>query len=484
MKEVKKRASELDRIAMHWLLQELDEDDMDTFLSGLPEYIHSPLTNKGLVVENLIEEGVPGRIREHMTTCLRSVELSQEESMSRASDCISSLRLICETAANSGIRQSGLGRNDIRAILEYLRPIPYDSSTTLRALCVRCLVIREFLIPFVNLDAEEILTKTFPNYLMPIHRVIRVWKTEEIAQWSQPELNDTLTAPTNYPLLEDKNMWKDVVYDGPLVNLAVLACGLLSHTIEGKLGDVNLDMAWKTLETLLKSLGLAQIRASALARARFEEVLLKARAENSRYGRGRAQITTLLNTLDIVNSGLRLVEVFAYTPGPLLPPRQMEAIFGPEQLRNSELLETFAVYLPELVNASTPEASQKFVELLILEDKLWEQLHFSLSRCLDPKGSFPDKLRIIMAFFDIFDVAFEVLKESSTIDWRSPDLDLLYRYLLEFKMNIAPSMFIGIGLRAVTVHDGCTAGLYGRRNRTVQAPKRTANGRTIYGPAP
>jgi hypothetical protein len=34
MREIQKRASELDRSAMHWLLQELDEDDMDTFLSG------------------------------------------------------------------------------------------------------------------------------------------------------------------------------------------------------------------------------------------------------------------------------------------------------------------------------------------------------------------------------------------------------------------------------------------------------------------
>ena len=50
MREIKKRASELDRSAMHWLLQELDEDDMDTFLSGLPGYLHSPLTDKKLVV--------------------------------------------------------------------------------------------------------------------------------------------------------------------------------------------------------------------------------------------------------------------------------------------------------------------------------------------------------------------------------------------------------------------------------------------------
>jgi hypothetical protein len=45
MREIRKRASELDRSAMHWLLQELDEDDMDTFLGGFPGYLHLPLTN-------------------------------------------------------------------------------------------------------------------------------------------------------------------------------------------------------------------------------------------------------------------------------------------------------------------------------------------------------------------------------------------------------------------------------------------------------
>jgi hypothetical protein len=35
-REIEKRASELDRSSMNWLLRELDEDDMHTFLSGLP----------------------------------------------------------------------------------------------------------------------------------------------------------------------------------------------------------------------------------------------------------------------------------------------------------------------------------------------------------------------------------------------------------------------------------------------------------------
>jgi hypothetical protein len=72
------------------------------------------------------------------------------------------------------------------------------------------------------------------------------------------------------------------------------------------------------------------------------------------------------------------------------------------------------------------------MECLILEDKLWEQLHVSLLKCFSPKVLFPDKLRILIPFFDIFDVAFDVLKESTFIDWRSTDLDLLFGHLEEF----------------------------------------------------
>ncbi|KAN0115987.1 hypothetical protein V8E52_006293 [Russula decolorans] len=72
MTEIKKRASELGRSAMHWLLQELDEDDMDAFLSGLPGYIHSPLTDAKLVVEGLREDGLPRRIRNRITICVTS----------------------------------------------------------------------------------------------------------------------------------------------------------------------------------------------------------------------------------------------------------------------------------------------------------------------------------------------------------------------------------------------------------------------------
>jgi hypothetical protein len=157
MKEINKRASELDRSAMYWLLEELDEDDMDTFLSGLPGYLHSPLTiDKKLVVEGLMKDGVPGRIREHITTCWGSVELSHEESMSRASACTRLISETAEIATNTAVRRYRLENDDIQAIMEYLETFwYYESSTALHVSCIRSLVIREFLIPLADLDAEE-----------------------------------------------------------------------------------------------------------------------------------------------------------------------------------------------------------------------------------------------------------------------------------------------------------------------------------------
>jgi hypothetical protein len=113
-----------------------------------------------------------------------------------------------------------------------------------------------------------------------VHKVSSVWKTTEISQWSH--ITRTLTT-TSHPLPSDSEHVQQDVYDGPLINLAVLAYAILSRADEG---DVNFDMAWKTLEALLNSLGLAQVQASPLARGRFEEVLHKARDGVSEYDGG------------------------------------------------------------------------------------------------------------------------------------------------------------------------------------------------------
>jgi hypothetical protein len=50
-------------------------------------------------------------------------------------------------------------------------------------------------------------------------------------------------------------------------------------------------------------------------------------------------------------------------------------------------------------------------------------------------------LRIVVAFFDVLDVAFEVLNDSANIDWQSPDLCRLSLYISDFGMTDAPGGF-------------------------------------------
>ena len=58
--KLRRQAPKFDQSAMNWLLQKLD-DDMNTFLSGLPGYILSLLTDPDpeLVVEVLMDYKVP-----------------------------------------------------------------------------------------------------------------------------------------------------------------------------------------------------------------------------------------------------------------------------------------------------------------------------------------------------------------------------------------------------------------------------------------
>jgi hypothetical protein len=426
--EIKRQAPKLDQSAMHWLLQQLDEDEMDTFLGGLPGYILSPLTDTKLVVEGLMEAKVPKRIANHLKLCVTSLEHSHREHMSRASTYIKSLHLISQSAPSPTTGQASEGYT-IQAIIKDLGSLCdfSNASTALRAFCVRSLVIGEFLVPFASVDAEKQLAKEFPDYLKPLYGVIHVYTTTEIAQWSSltPQV-------TSDQLPNGREMWTRVLYDGPLINLAVLAHGVLSCANDDE-GD--LEVAWKTFKTLLQMLGLSQVRASSQVRERFTDVHSNVRERVNSHEGGRTQIIPLLDIFNNVLSGLRLVEVLKRAPN--LPPRQIQAIFGQEQLRNSELLEVFAAHLPQHIEEVRPRMSKDFMELLVLEDKLWEQLHVSLLQRFHRQDPFHETFRTVTAIFDILDVAFVNLKDSSNIDWQSPVFHPLFGYLIEFERTMA-----------------------------------------------
>ena len=69
-------------------------------------------------------------------------------------------------------------------------------------------------------------------------------------------------------LREPINSCADVLYNGPLINLAVLAHAVFERASE----EVVLNIAWMTFGTLLKALRLAKLRVSAREHARFDEV--------------------------------------------------------------------------------------------------------------------------------------------------------------------------------------------------------------------
>ena len=175
--EIKRQAPKLDQSAMYWLLQQLDEDDMDTFLSGLPGYILSPppLTDTKLVVEGLVEAEVPKRIANHLKLCVTSLEHSHRGHMSRASTCIRSLHLISQSAPSTITTQPDPEGYSIQETMKDLgSPCGFpNSSTALRAFCIRSLVIRELLVPFASLDTEELLAEEFSDYLKPLYGFLR-----------------------------------------------------------------------------------------------------------------------------------------------------------------------------------------------------------------------------------------------------------------------------------------------------------------------
>ena len=98
VKEAKKEAAQLDSRAMDWLFTEDDfsDIDMDKFLEGLPGYIHSRITEvaKEDLPEVLTAPHILERIREHLLTCVRATNLSEEARVKRVSTCVESLRVI------------------------------------------------------------------------------------------------------------------------------------------------------------------------------------------------------------------------------------------------------------------------------------------------------------------------------------------------------------------------------------------------------
>ena len=88
---------DLDPYALKWLFTDDDfsDTDMDTFLEGLPRYIHSHLHSSITITkelsEALTEAYILQRIKEHLLTCVTTTGLSEQARIQRVSTCVEAL---------------------------------------------------------------------------------------------------------------------------------------------------------------------------------------------------------------------------------------------------------------------------------------------------------------------------------------------------------------------------------------------------------
>ena len=94
--EAERKAEELEPYAMKWLFTENDfsDKDMDTFLEGLPGYMSSHHTKTRQMDKYLTKDYIIKRIKTHIMTCVTSLELSEEATITRVRCCVNSFRLI------------------------------------------------------------------------------------------------------------------------------------------------------------------------------------------------------------------------------------------------------------------------------------------------------------------------------------------------------------------------------------------------------
>ncbi|KAI0260600.1 hypothetical protein BC834DRAFT_537708 [Gloeopeniophorella convolvens] len=254
----------LDSSVLHWLLQELDERGMDAFLEGLPGYVTSPLADARRLVKGLSADKILLRIREHFTTCVTSSELSPPACISRTRVCISSLHLLSGSMDTSS-EQGGLDSVYTESILDHLQSLCNikDQEVSLRAACVRSLVLQGFWTPFTPSTYGNIPTEPFPDYLVPVYKFLLPRIELPSFQWES--LGGTRMGSLQVPQLDNQvnqAFWTRVLHDGPLINLSILANIVISQVQEG---GVDFTMCWDTFDVLVESCGSSTIRASDLA---------------------------------------------------------------------------------------------------------------------------------------------------------------------------------------------------------------------------
>ncbi|KAI9440907.1 hypothetical protein H4582DRAFT_2074701 [Lactarius indigo] len=400
-------AEHLDPCAMEWLFTDNDfsDTDMDRFLLGLPGYIHSDFTVAEALPKVLTAPYILRRTREHLLACASATELSEETRLKRVSACVESLWAIFQHQTNAEHPEN---LEEEEPLPEYMQSIVdgfnrCDKVVGLRGFCVRALAFQGFLTKFLEQAEDGLPNIKFPTHFIPLYMFF--------SSWDHTKRQDTVPPPDR-----DREMWRAVLHDDPLINLTLLARAILSQ------GDAD-------------SFDPLNVPSLALFNEVHKQTLTRVEDQADEPS---LSLSPLLEALDAVAGGLRLCMVFRHHPR---YPCKTDLIFGKDRLRNPDLFRVFASCLPEFV-AKNPEKSVRLMEGLVCYDGLWTILQVHLRNCLQSNTSIPDKLRVFDRCCTVIDVAFALLDNSPNVDWRAPELGSLAHYFELFVTDCFEGVFI------------------------------------------
>ncbi|KAF8489959.1 hypothetical protein F5888DRAFT_1139544 [Russula emetica] len=428
--EAEKRAEVIEPYAMEWLFTKNDfsDNDMDKFLEGLPGYMYSDHTKKDQLDEYLTSNYILRRIKEHYITCVTTVELSDEASIARVSACVTALRLIFQYSRKCKEKSSIPGKleEELHSQRKYDQELMDDFQffcgigdpmIALRASCIRGLAVQSLLSQLVPPDTGTTESPQFPLSLIPFYKFCFPDDSTNTIQ----QLVDGHTPSA----MEITRMWNNFLHDGPLANLTALAQAVRrgEHAAPS-----TLSFCWKVLDILLMQLATIQSEEPTPAQSHFDDLHGNVRAyvQAAEWG---FRITPLLNILDAVARGRRLLMVFSGHPK---YHSRADVVFGKDYLRNGDFLEAFAHCLPDFIANHSPEVCRDLMEKVVRDDELWTSLQVNLWNTQRSERPTPDKLRAFEDCCTVLDLAFSVLEDSREVDWRAPEFGSLSQHVESF----------------------------------------------------
>jgi hypothetical protein len=432
--EAGKRAENIEPYAMKWLFTDDDfsDDDMDKFLEGLPGYMSSSHTKKGQLDQYLTADPILSRIKEHFITCATSVGLSDEARIERVSSCVKALLRIFqysreykqkavesspELAPDKLKRELELQRKYTQELINHFKSLSdmVDQEIALRASCIGALAVQGLLSQLAQ-DNRKTDKSQFPISLIPIY------------EFSLPpnDNTDTMRQPDGGHRSKPEEMWDSLLQDGPLTNLTTLAQAIRDRE---DAPPSNLSFCWKTLDKLLKQLGTIRFKGSTHAQDRFDKLHEDIRTYVRDDERG-FRVTPLLEILDIVARGQRLLTLFSgYPKYQAKYHNRPDVVFGKEYLQNSDLLEAFADCLPHFISNNSldnsPEVSRDLMEKVVRDDNLWTSLQVNLWNIQRSDRPTPDKHRVFEDCCTVVYLAFLIPEDSREVDRRAPEFESL-----------------------------------------------------------